>query len=275
MDHFQIRHERKEIPDHPQRIVSLNPSVTEILYELGMEDRIAGVSAFCARPPATSKKRRVGSYGTARSEVLEELNPDLIFVVTGYQEKFYDRFSKRFNVVMLELPVTVAGIIDLVTRVGNAVSKVREAKALARSLIRSLPDPIDSAVSGYFEIDLGGPVSFGRHSHITDALSMYGFDSIYGNENKEWLKPDDNFLFSRDPEVIIYEPKMYSKFTDKSLQKLIDGRGWNRLSAWKAGKLFVTPGPLDFFAHHGPSFIREVLPWLSSIMQSVSGTSRS
>ncbi len=50
-------HRRVQVPENPQRIISFSPAVTEILYELGLGDRIVGVSAFCSRPPETSKVR--------------------------------------------------------------------------------------------------------------------------------------------------------------------------------------------------------------------------
>ncbi len=50
------------LPDHPERIVSLSPSVTEILFELGLEDRVVGVSSWCHRPVQARSKPKVGSY---------------------------------------------------------------------------------------------------------------------------------------------------------------------------------------------------------------------
>ena len=82
-----------EVPDSPARIVSFSPAATETLFLLGLGDRVAGVSAFCARPAEARKKRRVGSYNTVRDEVLRELSPDLIIAVTGYQREFALRLS--------------------------------------------------------------------------------------------------------------------------------------------------------------------------------------
>ncbi|MCL4332532.1 MAG: ABC transporter substrate-binding protein [Candidatus Thermoplasmatota archaeon] len=266
MEHRQILFESREIPENPVRIVSLSPSVTEILYLLGMERSIVGISAFCARPPETSGKRKIGSYGFVRDEVMAELKPDVMFLMSGFQEKFFLENRDRYPIVMFELPESVAGVIDLVNRVGKAVSREDEARSLARELFRKMPEPAVTGLSGYIEIDLGGPVSFGRHSYITDALSMYGIETIYRNENMEWLTPEDSRILSEDPDVVIYEPKMYYNFREKDLQKLVTSRGWDTLSAWKTGNFHVTPGPLDFFAHHGPSFITEVLPWLAGIV---------
>lgn len=252
-----------KIPDNPKRIVSFSPAVTEILFELGLGDRIVGVSAFCQRPAEASRKRRVGSYGSARIEVLREVNPDLILAISGFQKEFAQELSKNFPVFIFELPSTVAGIIDLVSRVGIVTGEIDKSKYMAYELARYLGSVRrHPALSGYIEIDLGGPVTFGSMSYITDALSMLGVNSIYRNVYSEWVQPDLEYVKAEDPDVIFYEPKMYGRFSnEEEMEKLIRERGWDNLRAVKEKRVFVTPGRLDFFAHHGPAFIREVLPW--------------
>lgn len=258
------------LPDDPQRIISFSPAVTETLFELELGKRIVGVSAFCSRPKETSKIRKVGSYGSAKLDVLREMNPDLILTIAGFQRDFAESLSKEFTVYTFELPSSVAGIIDMVSRIGIVTGKRKEARYMEFELMKYLGSlRRRPSVSGYLEIDLGGPVSFGSLSYITDALSILGVDSIYADRPKEWLEPDMDFVKESDPDVIFYEPKMYSRFTSDDLQRLIASRGWNNLRAAKNGHIFATPGPLDFFAHHGPSFIRETLPWAVEVLEGI------
>jgi len=253
-----------EVPDSPKRIVSFSPAATETLFQIGLGESVVGVSAFCARPEEARLKRRVGSYNTVSKELLDEIGPDLILTVTGYQRDFAVRMSEGYPVYPLELPVTVAGIVDFVVKVGLVTGKQEASRELAGSLLRRLADvPKVGKLSTYLEIDLGGPVSFGAHSYITDAIRFLGCSSIFENERLEWLKPDLMAVAESDPDAIIYEAKMYSKFGAPDLKKLITSRGWDRLRAPSNGNFFLTPGPLDFIAHHGPSFVTEALPWLA------------
>lgn len=255
-------HRKVTVPDAPERIISFSPAVTEILYELGLGDRIVGVSAFCSRPPETSSVRKVGSYSTANLKVLEELAPDVILTISGYPNKFALELGKKFPVFTFELPSSVSGIVDLVSRVGIVTGKVEESKYMEFELLKYLGSlRRRPKLSAYLEIDLGGPTTFGSMSYITDALSLIGLQSIYASTPSEWINPDLGKVMKMDPDVIFYEPKMYSSFSDADLGDLLSKRGWNNLSAVKKGNVFKTPGDLDFFAHHGPSFIREVLPW--------------
>jgi iron complex transport system substrate-binding protein len=251
------------IPEDPKRIVSFSPAATETLFMIGLGDRITGVSAFCARPAEANEKRRLGSYNTVRDEVLDEIRPDLILTVTGYQREFALRLSKKYPAYPLELPASVAGIVDFVVKVGLVAGAPEKGRELGRDLLRrlgTLGAPTD--VRSYVEIDLGGPVTFGSYSYITDAFRYLGSSQLYEAERSEWLKPDLGRVADGDPDAIFYEPKMYSKFREEDVDPLFLSRGWEGLRAVKLGNVFVTPGPLDFLAHHGPSFITEALPWL-------------
>ncbi|MDV3277931.1 MAG: helical backbone metal receptor [Nitrososphaerales archaeon] len=251
------------VPDRPKRIVSFSPAVTETLFGLGLEDSIVGVSAFCAKPPAAKLKRHVGSYNTVSYELLDDLKPDLIFTVMGYQRDFALRLSQRYPVYPVELPVSVAGIVDMVVKVGLVAAAPEKARELSRALLGHLASiGRRKGLTAYVEIDLGGPVSFGAHSYITDAINLLGSASLFEKERVEWLTPDLGKVRAADPDVIIYEPKMFSKFESSDLEELIGSRSWRDMRAVRAGNLFVTPGPLDFIAHHGPSFITDAVPWL-------------
>ncbi len=255
-----------QLPDRIEIIVSLNPSVTESLFMMGLGDKVEAVSAFCARPPEAKKKRKIGSYNTLNREILKSIRPDIIFTVTGYQRQLALDLSKEYSAFPLELPATVAGIVDMVTKVGLAVGEFERGRLLSADLLKKLllhiPEKVNYRPRIYLEIDLGGPTAFGAYSYITDAIHLLGGISIYGDARAEWLTPDLAQIGQLDPDIFIYEAKMYSKFQMDDLERLIDRREWRDMKFVRRNMYFLTPGPLDFFAHHGPSFILEVLPWL-------------
>lgn len=252
------------LPDRIERIVSFSPAVTETLAFLGFEDSLVGVSAFCAKPESVRSKRKVGSYNTVDRKVLNELRPEIIFTVTGYQREFALKLVKELPVYAFELPVSLYGIIDMVVKLGLIINEPDRATKLSRLLLEVLAGlkPVQGSTRVYLEVDLGGPVCFGAYSYITDALRLLGVRSLYGDRPCEWLTPDLNWVRSEEPDAIIYEAKMYKRFDEKDLADLLQKRDWQHLKAVKNHRLFVTPGPLDFVAHHGPSFITDVMPWL-------------
>lgn len=258
------------IPANPERIISLSPSVTEILYEIGMEDKIAGISAFCVRPDRTVSKRRVGSYGSLKDYILREINPDLVLMMSGYQNALYEQVRKNYTSYLFQLPVTLHSVLSLVTMVGLVVNRREEAYKLLSELTRILPVPEGGPTRrAYLEIDLGGPTSFGSFSYICNSLNYYGLKTPFDLTDREWLVPDTEEVRRFDPELIIFEPKMFGDRKRLDINGIIKERSWEELSAVKNGSIFLTPGKYDFFAHHGPSFIRETLPWLTDVINSL------
>lgn len=257
-----LNQQQIEVPDDPQRIVSLTPSITEILCDLGLFSSIVGVSAFCARPDKIREKRKVGSFGSFRDEVMEQVNPDLIFLESGFQDALAESLSEKYNVITLPLPRNVAEILTWIWDLGLITNRVDNANSLISELSSMIHPSFQRRVRGYLEIDLGGHVTFGYYSYITNTMAMYGIDTPYGKSAKEWIQPDNEFVITFDPEIIFYEPKMFSRFNRDDLETIIEKRGWKETTAYKNSNIYVTPGPLDFFAHHGTSFIREAIPWM-------------
>jgi iron complex transport system substrate-binding protein len=252
------------LPKKPERIVSFAPAITEALFELGAGERVIGVSPFCARPQGQVRKkaRVVGSYNTVNLKLLKELRPDLIFCVTGYQREFATKLASEdngngdgdsFPVYPIELPISVAGIIQMVQKVALVIGEQRPGWNLTSFLLRELSSSAKAAEKSeskrvYVELDLGGPVSFGAYSYITDAFHLMGAETIFDDERCEWLTPEFSRVIDADPDFFFYEGKMYSKFDSRQLEELVEKRGWRNLQAIRNHRYFLTPGPLDFLA---------------------------
>jgi len=250
----------------PRRIISLSPAATETLYELGLSENIVGVSAFCVHPEEARLRQVLGSYSTVDFSKLSELKPDLILTVTGYQRALAFELMKRgLPVYTVELPVSVAGILDFITKIGLVAGMAERARQIVQNLLSILgrmPKTIGTP-SVYVEIDFTEPVTFGAYSYITDAIALLGGHNIYGTEPSEWLRPNFNRVAQIDPDVILYEAKMFRPFTESDLARLIQSRNWNNIRAVRSGRVFLAPRPYDFLAHHGPSFITQAIPWVS------------
>lgn len=260
------------VPDSLKRIVSLSPAVTETLFILGLGGSVVGVTEFCFRPPEARSKTTVGTYSTVDLEALSRLEPELILSMTGFQRQSAFDLSARFNVYPIPLPVSVADIIGSVIGVGLVAGRYDEARRLALKMTRTIGalEPAKRPVKSYVELDLGGPTSFGAYSYITDALWLAGGRNVLAAEPCNWLVPDPQRIVAEDPEVIIYEPRIFEPFEEEDLRKVLVERGWSRISAVRNGRVFLTPQrPLDFLAHHGPSFVTEAIPWLRRALSRV------
>lgn len=245
-----------EVPDDPRRIVSLAPAITETLYMLGLEDRIAGVSIYCNKPAKAREKPRVGSYWKIMYSKLEPLNPDLILVTTGAQLVVLRELVERgYTVYPIPLPVTVHGILEYVIKVGMIVGRFKEARRLAWSLEDKLVK-LRGSLEGirlYYEVDLGGPVTQAAYTYIEDALEYLGVETPFSNVRDTWLvNPDVSVIREFNPDVVVFEaPYGVEDLVGYSLRRLKE-RGLDELEAVRSGRLIVLEP--DSLAHYGPSF---------------------
>jgi iron complex transport system substrate-binding protein len=269
----ELTHKELLLPDRCERIISFSPAVTEALFQMGLGDFVVGVSVYCVRPESARKKNIVGSYNSFKENKLRELMPDVIFTTTGYQLELIEKLNDKFNVYPVRLPPSVSEIISTCFEVGVVAGYFSKAREIERKLTTELGNLISSARKEvkprvYVEIDLGGPVTFGAYSYITDAIELLGGVNVFGEFPAEWLKPDDEIVKELNPDLIIYEPKMFSKRRERERILSMFNARFGEIKAVKEGKIFITPGIYDFLAHHGPSFITEVMPWLKGIIDS-------
>jgi iron complex transport system substrate-binding protein len=269
----ELTHKELLLPDRCERIISFSPAVTEALFQMGLGDFVVGVSVYCVRPESARKKNIVGSYNSFKEDKLRELMPDIIFTTTGYQLELIEKLNDKFNVYPVRLPPSVSEIIATCFEVGVVAGYFSKAREIERKLTTELGNLISSARKEvkprvYVEIDLGGPVTFGAYSYITDAIELLGGVNVFGEFPAEWLNPDDEIVKELNPDLLIYEPKMFSKRRERERILSMFNARFGEIKAVKEGKIFITPGIYDFLAHHGPSFITEVMPWLKGIIDS-------
>ncbi len=259
------------MPEKPERIVSLSPALTEILYRIGLWDRVVGVSVFCNKPQEAREKPRVGSYYKVNYRLLEDLNPDLVLTTTGAQRRILEELAEKgFTVYPVPLPVSLYGVIDEVVVVGIVTGAIGAARRLAGELSGRLPR-LKGSLSGvkvYYEINLGGPVSAGGHSYIVDALNYLGAKTPFDDYRQPWvINPDPRVVMEFDPDVIIYE---FNPVEEPSVEKVVERlkeRGLGSLRAVREGRILALPG--DSLAHYGPSLfdvLEEIAKQVAGIM---------
>jgi ABC-type Fe3+-hydroxamate transport system substrate-binding protein len=261
-------------PDRPSRIVSLNPSVTEILYMLGAGERVVGVSSWCHRPAEALSKPKVGSYTMVLEDKLAELNPELILTTTGAQRGIVERLmSLGYPTYPIPYPRDIYAIISMVSETGGLIGETAKALEMCTNLLESVWKLQElrkeyshrSKPSVYVEIDLGGPTIPAFFNHITHALHLAGFktlfqdvlqDYVYGMNVKGYDVVDVvETLRKLDPDVIVYESKNLHPDKDEAINVMCS-RGLSDLRAVANAKILTLPA--DTLAHYGPSFIKEV-----------------
>ncbi|MDD4252860.1 MAG: cobalamin-binding protein [Methanoculleus horonobensis] len=122
------------IRGEPQRIVSLAPSNTEILYALGLDDRIVAVTERCDYPPATADKPKVGGFSTVNIEKVIAMEPDLIFAAPANTDEVIDRLRSLGMTVVILDPQTIDGVLHDIELTGRATGQEEQASTLIEEL---------------------------------------------------------------------------------------------------------------------------------------------
>jgi ABC-type Fe3+-hydroxamate transport system substrate-binding protein len=133
-----------QVPFPPQRMISLVPSQTELLADLGLEDRVVGITRFCVHPAAWKKSKPViGGTKHFRFDTIDSLQPDLII---GNKEENYregiEQLSASYPVWMSDV-VTLADALDMIQRIGDITSETVQSKKFIQQIVHlfgSIPE---------------------------------------------------------------------------------------------------------------------------------------
>jgi len=120
--------------DFPRRIVCLTDETTEVLYLLGEQDRIVGVSGYATRPPEARRKPRVSAFKNAKFDAILALKPDLVLTFSDVQAEITRQLVLRGVTVLNFNQRSIAEILEMIAALARLVGKPDEGLALVASL---------------------------------------------------------------------------------------------------------------------------------------------
>jgi iron complex transport system substrate-binding protein len=204
----------------PQRIVSLAPNITEILFALGLESRIVGVTRFCDFPAEALKKEKIGGMVDLNLEKIEALHPDLIVAFRGNPLGVLNKLRHlHFPVFVLDLGNTLDGLFPTIDKIGRVTRREKAAKSLAdglrekqRAIRRALRD-ISARPKVFLSVYGQGLWTCGEGSYLNDLLAQAGGTNIAGTIERRWLQLNREQLIHENPDVIIIMAKDKPRFS--------------------------------------------------------------
>src|ERR1700728_4355419 len=126
--------------DFPRRIVCLTDETVEVLYLLGEQDRIVGVSGYTTRPPEARKKPRVSAFRNANIEAILDLKPDLVLTFSDVQAEIARNLILRGATVLNFNQRSIAEILDMIGVLARLVDKPDEGRVLIEKLQSGLQE---------------------------------------------------------------------------------------------------------------------------------------
>ncbi len=249
----------------PQRIVSLAPSCTQILFAVGAGDKVVGVTTYDDYPynfsawVAAGNMTIDGGYGTPNMEAIAGLRPDLILTDNINDASLPSMRASGYNVVVLN-PTTIAGIYHDISLVGKATGTETQATAVIQNItstINSITTKIDNAhltpMKVFYEVwgpPAGGFMTSGSTTWINDVISKAGGVNIFANETQQYPTVSSETIVALDPDAIFLPTEMGISPFYGSVSQLEATPGWNTISAVQNNRVYVIDG--DLFAEAGP-----------------------
>jgi len=194
----------------PQRIVSLAPSNTEILFALGLGDKVVGVTEYCNYPEAAKTKPKVGGFSTVDIEKVVSLRPDLVLATQIHSKTIIPALEKLGLTVVALTPSSLTGVLDSITLVGKITGQSKEASELVKDLstrIKAIADKTQKLSPAQrprvFYVTWHDPLmTAGTGTLSNDVISQAGGQNIASDITGD-KTIDLETVINRDPEVII------------------------------------------------------------------------
>jgi iron complex transport system substrate-binding protein len=243
------------LPGPPARIVSLVPSVTEIVFSLGAQDRLVGRKDFCDYPQAVRTKPSVGGMVNPNLETLVALKPDLVIGTDeGNREETFRQLERLRIPTYLIHANRIAETVDLIARVGELTGHQADAPRLTGEMLRRV-EAVRRAVAPFprprvlYVLWPDPLIVPGRASMLTELIEIAGGVSITAGDGDAYPRLSLEAAVTRAPEVII--------LADHSTGASTAGRAapekWQRLvsvPAIRAGRLHSAD--LSILHRYGP-----------------------
>jgi iron complex transport system substrate-binding protein len=216
-----------------RRVVSLAPSVTEILFAVGLDAEVVGVTTFCDYPAQARPKPKIGS-SSPNLEAILGLKPDLIVA-----NKDFIRPDALAKLEQLKIPVfilapkTIEDILGHISTVGRLVGHDRDARVVVQGLrerLSELRSRMGAArtVRVFYVVNTDPLISVGSGSFIHQMLELAGGENIVGHTSIPYPKVSLEEVLRRDPEVLLFPVGASEGIPEAEQQRW---RKWTTLSA--------------------------------------------
>jgi iron complex transport system substrate-binding protein len=237
------------------RIVSLSPGTTEILFALGLDDEIIGVSTFCNYPPQAQTKEKVGTFSQANIEKILSLQPDIVFCTGLEQAPLAVKLKQLGLNIHVSDPTTIAELFSSIVDIGRLTHKdgaartlVAEMQAVVKQIeedVRAAPETTRPKIFVEFWHD--PMMSAGKGSFVDELITLAGGTNIAHDMPRTYGTFSPEQVLKNNPDIIIL-----CYMTPQNPESYLKARlGWNKIHAVVTGRVYndinsdiiLRPGP--------------------------------
>ncbi|MBQ3023697.1 MAG: cobalamin-binding protein [Spirochaetaceae bacterium] len=239
-----------------ERIVSLSPSGTEIIFALGLGDKLVGRTDFCTFPEEAKKIDSVGGFD-GKSFSLENIlafNPDFVYLSNGMHNHLINSLE-NFGI---QVYVSDINSIEDIFKEIISVSKLLNASEVGLNYVSKMKKELNnlkedsSDVNIYCEIFNSPFLTCGKKSFINDIIEYAGGKNIFYFLDSTYPQVSEESIIVNNPQIILAPD-----YSENDLNKIYSRNGWQNIDAIKNKKVFSVSG--DIFTRPGPRVLEAVI----------------
>jgi len=235
------------IPEPPKRIIPLAPSLTEILYRLGLGDRVVGVTNHCNYPPDAASKPKVGSYINLNVEQIVSLAPDLVIgTVDGNERAVVEILEKTGIPIYLVNPRNVWEAVLTLALLGKLCGVEQAAKALAAELTGRVDQVVLMTASRekplvFLQINLQPIMTVNSRTMHHDLIRLAGGRNMTAEEPITYPRISMEEIIRRQPDIILISSMERGGRFEKAREEWLK---WTSIPAVKTGRVHLIDSDL-------------------------------
>lgn len=236
----------------PQRIISLSPSATEILFAIGAQNQIAARSDFCDFPENVKNIPSVGGFDgkTLSIEKILSFSPDFVYLTNGMHNYLIPFLQKHNIAYYISVADSVQTVLQEITEIGKITNHQLQAQKLCNQIKQDLQKIAEQnkskpKVTVYWEVWTPPFMSAGKNSFINEIITYAGGINIFSDIEQPYPVVSEEAILMRNPQIIIIPNSTVGGTTAVTSRK-----NWQNISAVKNNKIYSVdtniisrPGP--------------------------------
>jgi iron complex transport system substrate-binding protein len=250
----------------PNKIISLAPSTTEIVFAIGLDEKVVAVDYYSDYPHNFSawieagNMTNIGDFSNPNMEAIASLEPDLILATGGVQAETVGTLRELGYKVLVLDPADINGVMQNIELVGNATGKTAEAEELIASITNRIDAVVNKVASAaskpkvYYEVwfDSTSLWSAGSKAWQNELIEKAGGVNIFADQNLDYFQSSVEAIIERNPDIILL-PAVGMGSGEQfwgSLDAVKERPGWNTISAVQNDELVLVDS--NTIARSGP-----------------------
>jgi len=192
-----------------ERIISTSPSNTEILFALGLEDKVIGVTTYCNYPEEAEEKEKIGGFSTVDIELIINSTPDLVLASSMMKDEDIKKLEGTGIEVVVIDPENIDEILENIELIGNLTGKEKEALNIAENLekrinkVKENAENLKKKPKVMYVVWHEPLMSAGRKTFANDLIEIAGGENIYSDTEVQYPTISLESVIDRNPDIII------------------------------------------------------------------------